>query len=109
MPITDTSAFTPFFPEDSENELTGLILELTAAVGKLSASMHPVTASAVAELVITVNSYYSNLIGQVGNTVSNSTSQQEAIGLVLQRVNEAIRRGFERADLLLALVTSGCG
>ena len=62
MLITDTSTITPFFPEDSENELAGLILELTSAVGKLSASMHPLTASAVSELVITMNSYYSNLI-----------------------------------------------
>ena len=34
----------------------------------------------------TAGSYYSNLIDQVGNTVSNSTSEQEAIGLVLQQL-----------------------
>ncbi|MDR3675870.1 MAG: flagellar hook-associated protein FlgK [Acidobacteriota bacterium] len=34
----------------------------------------------------TAGSFYSNLIDQVGNTVSNSTSEQEAIGLVLQQL-----------------------
>ena len=34
----------------------------------------------------TPGSYYSNLIDQVGNTISNSNSQQEAIGLVLQQL-----------------------
>jgi flagellar hook-associated protein 1 FlgK len=34
----------------------------------------------------TAGSYYSNLIDQVGNSVSNSTSEQEAIGLVLQQL-----------------------
>jgi flagellar hook-associated protein 1 FlgK len=34
----------------------------------------------------TAGDYYSNLIDQVGNTVSNSKSEQEAIGLVLQQL-----------------------
>jgi flagellar hook-associated protein 1 FlgK len=34
----------------------------------------------------TPGDYYSNLIDQVGNKVSNSTSEQEAVGLVLQQL-----------------------
>jgi flagellar hook-associated protein 1 FlgK len=34
----------------------------------------------------TAGNYYSDLIDQVGNTVSNSTSEQQAIGLVLQQL-----------------------
>jgi flagellar hook-associated protein 1 FlgK len=34
----------------------------------------------------TAGDYYSNLIDQVGNEVSNSTSEQEAVGLVLQQL-----------------------
>ena len=62
MLITDTYALTPTFPESSANELSALILKLKEEVGKLSAAMHPITAGTVAELVITMNSYYSNLI-----------------------------------------------
>jgi flagellar hook-associated protein 1 FlgK len=35
----------------------------------------------------TAGDYYSNLIDQVGNDVSNATSEQEAIGLVLQQLS----------------------
>ena len=35
----------------------------------------------------TPGSYYSNLIDQVGNTVSNASSEQEAIQMVLQQLN----------------------
>src|ERR1035441_6676946 len=62
MPTKDTYAITPFFPETGENELKSLILELTKEAGKLSDAMHPLTAAAVAELVVAMNSYYSNLI-----------------------------------------------
>jgi len=34
----------------------------------------------------TAGDYYSNLIDQVGNNVSNATSEQEAVGLVLQQL-----------------------
>ena len=34
----------------------------------------------------TAGDYYSNLIDQVGNAVSNATSEQEAVGLVLQQL-----------------------
>jgi flagellar hook-associated protein 1 FlgK len=34
----------------------------------------------------TAGDYYSNLIDQVGNSVSNATSEQEAVGLVLQQL-----------------------
>ena len=34
----------------------------------------------------TVGDYYSNLIDQVGNDVSNASSEQEAVGLVLQQL-----------------------
>ncbi|HWB62979.1 MAG TPA: hypothetical protein VG603_05655 [Chitinophagales bacterium] len=62
MLISDPYALTPFLPESSANELRTLILELKKEAGKLSACMHPITALSVAELVITMNSYYSNLI-----------------------------------------------
>jgi flagellar hook-associated protein 1 FlgK len=35
----------------------------------------------------TAGDYYSNLIDQVGNDVSNATSEQEAVGLVLQQLS----------------------
>lgn len=62
MPSTDIYAMTPFLPEKGENELNALILELKSETGRLSAAMHPITASAAASLVINMNSYYSNLI-----------------------------------------------
>jgi len=111
MLITDTYAITPFFPEDSENELAELILELTSAVGKLSASMHPLTASAVAELVITMNSYYSNLIeGQFTHPLDiekalkkdysadekKHTLQLESVAHI--EVNRAMRAGISDAN-----------
>jgi len=34
----------------------------------------------------TAGSYYSNLVDEVGNSVSNATSEQEAVGLVLQQL-----------------------
>jgi hypothetical protein len=62
MPGTNTYAMPRFSQEKGENELKALILELKNETGRLSAAMHPVTASAVASLVINMNSYYSNLI-----------------------------------------------
>jgi flagellar hook-associated protein 1 FlgK len=35
----------------------------------------------------TAGSYYSNLVDQVGNRVSNATAEQEAVGLVLQQLS----------------------
>jgi Fic family protein len=62
MPGTNTYAMPRFSQEKGENELKALILELKNETGRLTAAMHPVTASAVASLVINMNSYYSNLI-----------------------------------------------
>ena len=62
MPVKDTYSMTPFLPDKGENELHALILELKGEAGRLSAAMHPITASAVASLVVNMNSYYSNLI-----------------------------------------------
>ena len=42
--------------------------------------MHPIVSGQ------TAGDYYSNLIDQVGNDVSNATSEQEAVGLVLQQL-----------------------
>ena len=61
-PTKDTYAITPFYPESGENEIKSLILELHKVVGGLSGITNHHTASAMAELVVTMNSYYSNLI-----------------------------------------------
>jgi Fic family protein len=61
-PTKDTYAITPFYPESGENEIKSLILELHKVVGGLSGIINHHTASAMAELVVTMNSYYSNLI-----------------------------------------------
>jgi Fic family protein len=62
MPSTNPYDMTPFLPEKGENELNALILELKGETGRLSSAMHPVTAAAVASLVVNMNSYYSNMI-----------------------------------------------
>ncbi len=62
MPIKDIFAITPFFPSEDDPELTELILKLKGEAGKLSTILHPVTATALSELIVTMNSYYSNLI-----------------------------------------------
>jgi Fic family protein len=53
---------TPLFPESKSDELTNLSIAVAKAAGELVASVHPVTAAAMAELVVMMNSYYSNLI-----------------------------------------------
>ena len=58
----DPIAMEPLFPSDPSGELEHLATELVRASAKLSAAMHPVTRSAVVELVRPMNSYYSNLI-----------------------------------------------
>jgi len=62
MPTKDIFAVTPFYPDETDNEINNSILLLKGEVGKLSAATHPLTAKSLAELVVTMNSYYSNLI-----------------------------------------------
>lgn len=62
MPVTDIFAITPFFPDEADKDLNELALKLKGEAGRLSAAVHPLTAVALAELVVTMNSYYSNLI-----------------------------------------------
>ncbi|MCX6198653.1 MAG: Fic family protein [Bacteroidetes bacterium] len=62
MPAKDTSAITPFFPDEADHELINLVLELKGEASRLSGAIHPITASALAALVVNMNSYYSNLI-----------------------------------------------
>jgi Fic family protein len=61
-PTKDIYAITPYYPESRDNEMKSLILELHKSAGGLSGAISHHTATAVAELVVTMNSYYSNLI-----------------------------------------------
>lgn len=51
----------PLYPEPN-NELEVLAIELMEKASGLSATLHPVTAKAIAEFLRPMNSYYSNLI-----------------------------------------------
>ena len=52
----------PLLPDDAEGKLAGLALALIRKVERLRGCLHPVTRRAVARLVRSMNSYYSNLI-----------------------------------------------
>ena len=52
----------PLVPEDGSGELSNLPLELVRRAEQLRTVLHPITRQAVAELVRSMNSYYSNLI-----------------------------------------------
>ena len=52
----------PMFPAAQDAGLTELAIEVIRQSAALSASLHPVSRRAVAELVRSMNSYYSNLI-----------------------------------------------
>lgn len=52
----------PLLPEDREERLAGLGLEIIRRAERLRGGLHPVTRRGVAELVRSMNSYYSNLI-----------------------------------------------
>src|SRR5437867_1688081 len=52
----------PLLPEDREGELAGFALELIRKAERLRGLLHPITRKSVAELVRSMNSYYSNLI-----------------------------------------------
>ena len=52
----------PLLPEAHENKLAALALELIRKAERLRDCLHPVTRTAIAELIRSMNSYYSNLI-----------------------------------------------
>lgn len=52
----------PLLPEDREGKLAAPALELIRKAERLRGCLHPITRAAVAELVRSMNSYYSNLI-----------------------------------------------
>lgn len=52
----------PLLPEDRDGRLAALALELIRNAERLGALLHPATRRAVAHLVRSMNSYYSNLI-----------------------------------------------
>src|SRR5438105_11038976 len=52
----------PLLPEDGDAKLSALALALIRGAERLRASLHPLTRALVAELVRSMNSYYSNLI-----------------------------------------------
>ncbi len=57
----DPSTMEPLYPEHSL-ELEALAIELMEKSSGLSASLHPLTANAIADFLRPMNSYYSNLI-----------------------------------------------
>lgn len=92
--------FTPFTPAVAGSN-AGAATTMTVAItdpGQIAASSNGASgdngnATALANLqnapVVsgqTAGDYYSNVIGTVGNDVSNATSEQEAVGLVLQQL-----------------------
>ncbi len=96
-----TDFFTPFTPATAGSS-AGAAASMTVAItdpGQIAASSSGApgdngNATALANLqnepVVsgqTAGDYYSNLIDQVGNDVSNATSEQEAVGLVLQQLS----------------------
>jgi hypothetical protein len=56
------AAAEPFMPSDGVAVLENLAFDLAREASELSAQLHPVVRSAVAELVRSMNCYYSNLI-----------------------------------------------
>jgi flagellar hook-associated protein 1 FlgK len=95
-----TNFFTPFTPSASGSD-AGAAATMTVALtepDQVAASSDGTpgdngNATALANLenapIVsgqTPGDYYSNLIDQVGNDVSNATSEQEAVGLVLQQL-----------------------
>jgi len=52
----------PMLPSDSSGELQDLVIEVVRCSAALGSSVHRETARGVAELVRSMNSYYSNLI-----------------------------------------------
>lgn len=92
--------FTPFTPSSPDSN-AGAAATMSVALtdpGQTAASQDGTSgdnsnATALANLqnepIVagqTAGDYYSNLIDQVGNDVSNATSEQEAVGLVLQQL-----------------------
>jgi Fic family protein len=59
---TRTSQMEPMFPSVQDAGLTDLAVEVIRQSSALSATLHPTTRKAIAELVRVMNSYYSNLI-----------------------------------------------
>ena len=95
-----TDFFTPFTPSASGSN-AGAAATMTVAItdpDQIAASSDGTSgdngnATALADLQNqsidsgqTAGDYYSNLIDQVGNDVSNATSEQTAVGLVLQQL-----------------------
>ena len=96
-----TDFFTPFTPT-TPGSTSGAAGTMTVAltnpdqIAASSSESNPgdnTNATALADLqnepIVsgqTAGDYYSNLIDQVGNDVSNATSEQEAVGLVLQQL-----------------------
>ena len=98
--LPGTDFFTPFTPSASGSN-AGAATTMTVALtdpDQVAASSDGTpgdnrNATALADLqnepIVsgqTAGDYYSNLIDQVGNDVSNATSEQEAVGLVLQQL-----------------------
>ncbi len=59
---TMPSSMEPLFPKDPSKILEDLVIALISKEGELSGKLHPITRSAIADLLRPMNSYYSNLI-----------------------------------------------
>lgn len=59
---TDQIAMEPLLPEDPSGTLEALAIELVEKAAKLSGTLNPITAAAIADFLRPMNSYYSNLI-----------------------------------------------
>ena len=60
--FTDPASMEPMLPEESNRELEDIAFDLTSKANSLAGKLHPIVASAIGNLVRSMNCYYSNLI-----------------------------------------------
>ena len=62
MPPADPDLMTPMLPSENERQLEDLAFNLIRKASSLAGQIHPIVASAIGNLVRSMNCYYSNLI-----------------------------------------------
>ena len=60
--LENISSMEPMLPDQNDTELTDLAFDLIAKSGSLAAQLHPRMQESIADLVRSMNCYYSNLI-----------------------------------------------
>lgn len=60
--FADPASMEPMLPEESNRELEDIAFDLTSKANSLAGKLHPIVASAIGNLVRSMNCYYSNLI-----------------------------------------------